>query len=157
MKKDYEGIFIDSKQSVVCSGPTNLFQQQINSMKEKRFLGVHQSAKELVSAFQDPDEYSKISIEKTPHKYKQLAGYCILVRDKSHFGLKPVLFNLPGNFTSQKPLLDKYLGYELENDPKMPSYITSSLGQRAIRELVPNNNVFAAVEFGKGLRWHKKQ
>ncbi len=149
MKKNFEGIFLDTSPSSATNEPKSKYSKQIDKMPEKRFIGVPLGAREMVANFQDPDIYSKISIEKTPNKYSRLAGYCVLLAD-ARKGLRRIYFNMPDQI-SNPPNLNSYIGYELEQDKEIPNYIYCRLGQKALYESRLKNDIFAAVEFGKGL------
>ena len=119
-------------------------------MKESRFIDVKPSTKDMAASIQDIDLYAKVALEQVPSEYERLLGYCVLVKRKNTLGLRPLYFSLDGSSYDFKPKLEEYLNNEIAKEPKIPTYISTNLGNRAIAGAVLENNIFGAIEFGRG-------
>jgi hypothetical protein len=158
MIKDYEGVFVTSQQAVAGEKQANNFSKQIKELGDKKILHIKTPIQDVVNDFQDTHKYKKSGIGEIPINYKQLAGYCLLVREpKRSWNINTLYFNMPGNYIDRMDTLKNWLIVESKSDEDLDKYIYSTLGSRAVRESLVSDHILGAVEFGQGLNGQRSK
>ncbi len=147
MRKDYNSIFVASTTTIKEHTPKNIH-EQIDMLSDKKILGIKTPVKDICFALQDKTLFSKYSLGETAQDNDTLAAYVWLVRTNNALGLRAVSFNMPGIYGDQKTEAEASIKKETAKNSEIPKYISTTLGQRVVRESVVPYGIFSAVEIG---------